>query len=344
MRENGYHAIAADLRRRIDGGEFAPGETLTPENTLCKAYGVGRTTLRRALAVLTEEGVIEKRPGYGTVVRPAGEALTLVVFVICTPGRNAAPGPSYGETEHHFISPVYREFAELCRAAHLRCECLQIRGTEDRESFRQAMERAAALVLADHVPLELRELARAAGLPCVLMSDRAQGFRSVLCDNDSGLMQAVRYLAARGHRESAYLGGDKTFLNATARADGFCRAMEAVGCSGKPAVHLCGWTVQAGLEGLPALLEKHPAVTAVCAVNDLVALGAIRAAAQLGKTLEVVGFGDTLDPDIAQVQFPTVRISPARFAMELCYALRREMDAPYESPAAVLVEAELVIR
>jgi DNA-binding GntR family transcriptional regulator len=56
------------LRARITGGEFAPGAALPSEATLCEQYGVARNTLRRALDRLTEEGLIEVRPGRGRVV------------------------------------------------------------------------------------------------------------------------------------------------------------------------------------------------------------------------------------------------------------------------------------
>jgi DNA-binding LacI/PurR family transcriptional regulator len=45
-------------------------EKLPTEFELCKKFGVGRTTVRRALKQLTDEGVIFGRPGIGTFVNP----------------------------------------------------------------------------------------------------------------------------------------------------------------------------------------------------------------------------------------------------------------------------------
>lgn len=63
-----YHAIAAALRARITGGEFAEGAPFPSESALCAAYGVARNTMRRALAQLAAEGLLATLPGRGRIV------------------------------------------------------------------------------------------------------------------------------------------------------------------------------------------------------------------------------------------------------------------------------------
>jgi GntR family transcriptional regulator len=53
---------------RITQGELAPGAQLPSERMLCDQLQVSRTTVRRALAALTEDGLIESAPGRGTFV------------------------------------------------------------------------------------------------------------------------------------------------------------------------------------------------------------------------------------------------------------------------------------
>ncbi|WP_108659730.1 GntR family transcriptional regulator [Acuticoccus kandeliae] len=57
------------LRDQILSGEWAPGDRLPGEPTLAAGQGVSRVTVRRALAQLAEEGLIERRAGAGTFVR-----------------------------------------------------------------------------------------------------------------------------------------------------------------------------------------------------------------------------------------------------------------------------------
>ncbi|MFF3357127.1 GntR family transcriptional regulator [Streptomyces sp. NPDC002917] len=65
-----YLRIAADLRRRISSGEFREGSKLPTLPTLCESYRVSDTTIRNALRLLRNEGLIETRARAGTIVRP----------------------------------------------------------------------------------------------------------------------------------------------------------------------------------------------------------------------------------------------------------------------------------
>jgi len=66
-----YGALAAELRRRIVDGQWPPGSALPAEQRLASERGVALGTLRQALAVLADEGLVERRHGRGTFVRAA---------------------------------------------------------------------------------------------------------------------------------------------------------------------------------------------------------------------------------------------------------------------------------
>ena len=65
MREIRYQVIAEDLRRRVALGEFAAGRLLPSESELSGSYAASRITIRRALEVLREEGLVDSRQGFG---------------------------------------------------------------------------------------------------------------------------------------------------------------------------------------------------------------------------------------------------------------------------------------
>lgn len=64
-----YGALAAAIRQRILAGEWPPGTALPAETSLAAEHGVALGTLRRALELLAEQGLIERRHGRGTFVR-----------------------------------------------------------------------------------------------------------------------------------------------------------------------------------------------------------------------------------------------------------------------------------
>jgi GntR family transcriptional regulator len=65
-----YRRIAADLRARIRTGQFPAGSVLPPQRRLSEDYDVTLMTMRQALRVLEEEGVIAQQAGRGTYVLP----------------------------------------------------------------------------------------------------------------------------------------------------------------------------------------------------------------------------------------------------------------------------------
>jgi GntR family transcriptional regulator len=57
------------LHDEIARGALAPGDALPTEQMLCDQFGVSRITVRRALADLSDAGLIERRQGVGSFVR-----------------------------------------------------------------------------------------------------------------------------------------------------------------------------------------------------------------------------------------------------------------------------------
>ncbi len=72
--------ILLDLRERIHGGEFQPGDKLPKEVELCEEYGASRSTVRRAVARLVDEGLVRVRKRAG--------------MFVCEPPSNTSPANS----------------------------------------------------------------------------------------------------------------------------------------------------------------------------------------------------------------------------------------------------------
>lgn len=64
-----YQRIADDLRAAIMSVEYGPGDKLPSEHELAGEYNVQRTTVRAALRLLVNEGLVESRPKRGNYVR-----------------------------------------------------------------------------------------------------------------------------------------------------------------------------------------------------------------------------------------------------------------------------------
>jgi GntR family transcriptional regulator len=64
-----YHQVVEDLRAKISQGAWPPESQLPNERELCELYHVSQITVRHALQILADEGVIVRNQGSGTFVR-----------------------------------------------------------------------------------------------------------------------------------------------------------------------------------------------------------------------------------------------------------------------------------
>lgn len=63
-----YLQLAQDLRASIESERIQVGALMPTETDLCAHYGVSRITVRTAMRVLSDQGLVSKRPGVGTRV------------------------------------------------------------------------------------------------------------------------------------------------------------------------------------------------------------------------------------------------------------------------------------
>jgi GntR family transcriptional repressor for pyruvate dehydrogenase complex len=62
-------SVLDEITRMFDSGELKEGDKLPNQNALAAQLGVSRASLRESLHTLSITGVLEQRPGFGTVVR-----------------------------------------------------------------------------------------------------------------------------------------------------------------------------------------------------------------------------------------------------------------------------------
>lgn len=69
-----YRGIADDLTRRINAGEWKPGERIPTTDAVASEYDVSETTAYRALSLMADRGVVYGEPGRGRFVaeQPSG--------------------------------------------------------------------------------------------------------------------------------------------------------------------------------------------------------------------------------------------------------------------------------
>jgi LacI family transcriptional regulator len=153
-------------------------------------------------------------------------------------------------------------------------------------------------------------------------------------DNEGGAYAVTSYLISRGHREIAFIGmGDLEHTTTSARFGGFQRAHKTHGLKLSKERLLPGtYDRDSGYQQTKAMLAKGIRFTAIVAITDMVASGALFALREEGvrvpEDVSVVGYDDIplaadLTPSLTTVHIPHEELG--RTAVRL--ALHRDTHA-----------------
>ena len=190
-------------------------------------------------------------------------------------------------------------------------------------------------------------------VPLVIGGQQSQeltDYTFVNVDHRRSLQLAVRHLVECGYDRLAYLGGNAQSPTARVRLDAFKAAAEGEGLSlDSIAISEGDYAIQSGYERGMALLAEQTRPNGIICGDDLIALGVMQAAAELGVTvpeeLGIIGYDDVLYASLPQIMLTTVRVPCEEIGesgMELLFPLMTD-----EKPRAgrqVLLFPELVVR
>ena len=173
-------------------------------------------------------------------------------------------------------------------------------------------------------------------------------FPTVRINNSQAAMDAVSYLIDLGHRRIAYINGPADSPLCKDRLRGYKRAMKTAGLAIEPQWVAAGdYSPESGRLAAIELLQLKNPPTAIFTASDPMAIGALRAAAELGVSipgkLSLIGFDDIrfaeyMSPSLTTVHQPREAIGHTAM-QKLAKLLRGEAVA-----AQTILEHELIVR
>jgi LacI family transcriptional regulator len=158
------------------------------------------------------------------------------------------------------------------------------------------------------------ELQKVAGkIPVVIVNGKMTGVDcyKVVTDEETGIMQLVDYLVNLGHREIAILGGMTKVTSTSIKHKAYIEALKNHGIKiNKEFMITEDFSIESGIRTMEKLLSGKVIPTAVIGINDLVAIGAIRAIKAAGlkvpQDISVTGFDGTYISELVDPQLTTV--------------------------------------
>lgn len=212
-----------------------------------------------------------------------------------------------------------------------------------------ADERVAGVILSPTDPsgAEIGGLIDA-GIPVVAFDREVSDARvdTVIADNIGGAASATNLLVDRGHTDIAFVGGGKGVETSIERLTGYKRAMRAAGL--RPQAVAGHFRIEGGRRAVSELLSAATPPTAVVVANNLMTLGALKAAREanvnIPNELALVGvdnpyWAEFVDPPITSLAQPV-----ADMAREAIGMLLARLDGDAIPPKRSVHALELVLR
>ena len=190
-------------------------------------------------------------------------------------------------------------------------------------------------------------------VPCVLLTNTAQGLgfgnlSSLTTDDRAAAAQVIGFLVEKGHRHIGVLGGNWACSQISYRRLLGCRErMEQLGLPFEETqCEPCRYSMADAYEAARRLLGRCPELTAIFAMSDVMATGAIRAIRDLGRRVpedvSVVGYDGVPISDYLVPRLATVRQDTQLLAQRGVELLLRSIRRPDSSPVHDVVSFRLI--
>ncbi len=189
------------------------------------------------------------------------------------------------------------------------------------------------------------------GLPLVVV-DRNMGsleLDTVTTENYQGGLLATQHLLSLGHQIIGCITGPSNITPSAERVTGYRAALQQAEIGVVESLLTRGdFHAPSGYSAAMLLLQQTPRPTAIFVCNDMMAIGAMRAAAQLGlrvpEDIAIVGFDDIqlasyTNPSLTTVAQPKQEIG--QLAVKLLF---ERMSDPSLPPRHTILSTQLIIR
>lgn len=342
------------LRDAIVKGDLALGSALPSERELMENYGLSRTTVRRAVQIMVDEGQVVRRAGSGSYV-----AETTAV----PRARTGAATPTMSLIIPTFSNPLYGEMIDsIEREARLRglrlmtnqsnysveSESAQLIALAGDDSVRGAIVVPSSVESPSHGALQFLATQK----PLVYMGrwPRDVAADGASADYVAAARMAVGHLIALGHRHIAYVEGSP-HLPGFSLLDGYQAALQAARLPAHPGlVRVCDLESEAaGSKAIDDLIAGNLEFTAVFARNDVTAVGVMQALRKAGLRIpEDVAVASVNNSMLARSMTPlltSVNVFPDTLGSLAFRLLHERMEGIYQGPPIhISITPSLVVR
>ncbi len=343
-----YHQI----KWLIVSGELHAGDRLPPIRKMAAVLGVHMHTIRFAYRKLEAEGLVETRQGRGTTIleydhydftQHISQATSFTVGVLL-PGHNPFYGPFLQGLEDAALDSPTLLFVSY---------------TRDNPEFAQRTVKqylakgVDGLVLASTghvVGNEYLKRDTNKSVPVVYADIVEAKEYSVLFDSFAAGYKATKHLFEHGHREVALLTCPLEWDVVAGVVRGYRMACTEFGMAEDPnlIVEVPDFSIQSGSLGAQKLLQLEKPPTAIFAIADMLAIGAMRALKMNGlripEDVALVGYNNIELASLVEPALTTVTAPAYAMGFQAMKMLQARIAGKEVKQKQIILENELIAR
>lgn len=176
----------------------------------------------------------------------------------------------------------------------------------------------------------------------------SKGLPTIVVENMKGASKATRFLLDKGCSRVAHIRGPKGVVNAEERCEGYKEAVVQQTWFNESYIVDGNYDMESSIEATLELLRSHPEIDGIFAANDVMAIGAMKAANQLGKRvpeeLAIIGFdgirlSSVTIPELTTIVQPIYELGEKATTMLVRLMNQQEVGQTY-----YILDVELVER
>jgi LacI family transcriptional regulator len=349
-----YLEVYENLVNKITKGEFALDEMLPSEKEIGRMYSVERTTVRKALGLLVDDGFVQKFQGLGAKVistekvKNASSNLkksdTILFFL-----------PKTKENMDRLTQPYYSLMffnleSELKRNGY-KTIYSTISENDNIEDLLKQQTYAGIIFASYGVSEKHLHYVSENNIPFITVNNDYTEAVSVVPDNYTGGYLAGKHLIELGHRKIGLITGNTEDMSCRQRLAGFTIALgESELQIDKKYIRNANWLADKAIFQTQDLLEKNKKdlPTAIFAFNDEMAISAMKVINESGYNvpddISLVGFDNISQAKYVYPDLTTIHSNIETICRTAVWILNNKIRKDVHDNFKILVPVRLIKR
>lgn len=349
-----YVQVYESLFKMITEKNWQAGELLPSERELSAMFNVDRLTVRKSLAMLAKEGLVEKIAGLGTKVTEVSHHYidnhhsNNLVFLLPNLPRFSGSNSADRITEP-FNSSLFYSVEKECKKHGFNLIYTTIK---DDEIFVDLLKSRGIIgvLFVSKIHSKFIQEAHKLKIPSVVINNESNFFPTIRADREKGTYEAIKLLISQNHRQIGFISGVSNYITSKDCLQGYKRALADANINWKQQIiKESDWTFEGGFNAMTEIIREQPRLpSAIFACNDMIAIGVMEAIKAAGLSIpqdvSVIGCDDIDQSKYYSPKLTTIKVKTELMAKIACQNLFLAIESQEILNIQIILPTKLIVR